>query len=112
VTNTDDTTDAASQPDGAGAAATGASDSIRDDSGLSYGRALDELESLLTALEEADVDVDRLTQQVARGVELVRFCRQRLSEVTADVDQVVADLMNDPGTGSASESATNGGGNG
>jgi exodeoxyribonuclease VII small subunit len=112
VTKTDDTTDAASQPDGAGADGAGATDSTRDDAGLSYGRALDELESLLSQLEAADVDVDRLTQQVARGVELVRFCRQRLSEVTADVDQVVADLMNDPGTESAAESATNGGGNG
>lgn len=105
MTSTDDPTDAPSQPDGA-------DDAAAADSGLSYGRALAELESLLSELEEADVDVDRLTQRVARGVELVRFCRKRLSEVTADVDQVVADLVNDPGAHSATESPTNGDGGG
>lgn len=103
MTSTDDTFDAmarpvaATEPDPAQAA---------DRSGLSYGKALEELESLLAELEEADVDVDRLTQQVARGVELVRFCRQRLAEVTADVDQVVADLMAVPETEELEESPT------
>lgn len=98
MTSTDDTTDAASRPDATEGATAAADTSGEDGSGLSYGRALEELESLLSELEEADVDVDRLAQNVARGVELVRFCRRRLAEVTADVDQVVADLVTDPGT--------------
>jgi exodeoxyribonuclease VII small subunit len=61
--------------------------------GLRYGEALDELEELLDDLEDADIDVDRLAERVARGVQLVRFCRERLAVVTADVDQVVADLL-------------------
>jgi len=64
-------------------------------SGLSYGQALDELEELLDELEDADIDVDRLADRVARGVGLVRHCRARLAVVTADVDQVVADLVAD-----------------
>ena len=60
-----------------------------------YGHALEELEELLEELEDADIDVDHLAARVARGVELVRFCRERLSVVTADVDQVVADLLAD-----------------
>lgn len=62
-------------------------------SGLRYGEALEELEELLDDLEDADIDVDRLAERVARGVQLVRFCRERLAVVTADVDQVVADLL-------------------
>ncbi len=62
-------------------------------SGLRYGEALEELEELLDDLEDADIDVDHLAERVARGVELVRFCRDRLAVVTADVDQVVADLL-------------------
>lgn len=64
-------------------------------SGLRYGEALEELEELLDELEDADIDVDRLAERVARGVQLVRFCRERLAVVTADVDQVVADLLVD-----------------
>lgn len=62
-------------------------------SGLRYGEALAELEELLDELEDVDIDVDHLADRVARGVELVRFCRDRLAVVTADVDQVVADLL-------------------
>ena len=61
--------------------------------GLTYGEALDELEELLDELEGADVDVDLLAERVARGVTLVRFCKARLEVVTADVDEVVAELI-------------------
>lgn len=60
-----------------------------------YGQALEELEELLEELEDADIDVDHLAERVARGVELVRFCRDRLAVVTTDVDQVVAELRAD-----------------
>ncbi len=69
------------------------STSSTDVSGLRYGEALEELEELLDDLEDADIDVDRLAERVARGVELVRFCRDRLAVVTTDVDQVVAELL-------------------
>jgi len=59
---------------------------------LTYGEALAELEELLIELEDADIDVDRLTERVARGAELVRYCQERLTVVSSDVDNVVADL--------------------
>lgn len=59
----------------------------------SYGEALAELEELLDELEGADIDVDLLAERVARGAELVRFCRARLQVVTEDVDAVVAELI-------------------
>jgi len=72
---------------------------------MRYGQALDELEELLEELEEADIDVDHLADRVARGVELVRFCRDRLAVVTTDVDQVVADLLADADGAPDAESA-------
>lgn len=70
---------------------------------LSYGAALDELEDLLADLEGADVDVDVLAGRVARGVELIRFCRARLDVVTNDVDAVVSELItiDDPSSAEA-----------
>jgi exodeoxyribonuclease VII small subunit len=64
-----------------------------DEGSVSYGEALEELEDLLDELEAADVDVDVLAERVARGVELIRFCRARLEVVTGDVDAVVAELI-------------------
>lgn len=77
--------------------------------GLRYGEALAELEELLDDLEDADIDVDRLAERVARGVQLVRFCRERLAVVTADVDQVVADLLVDGGDESAGDGGSDAG---
>lgn len=70
-----------------------------------YGQALEELEELLEELEDADIDVDHLAQRVARGVELVRFCRARLAVVTADVDNVVSDLYADTGSAGGGDPA-------
>ncbi len=59
---------------------------------LSYGEALTELEQLLTELEDADIDVDLLTERVARGAQLVRHCQERLAVVSGEVDDVVREL--------------------
>ncbi len=73
---------------------------------LTYGQALEELEELLDELEGADVDVDVLAERVARGVELVRFCRARLEVVTEDVDAVVAELISVEGGGGDQDRST------
>jgi exodeoxyribonuclease VII small subunit len=77
--------------------------------GLSYAEALDELEDLLDELEGADVDVDVLAERVARGVELIRFCRGRLEVVTGDVDAVVAELVAIQGGGAGAGAVGDGG---
>ncbi len=64
-------------------------------SDLSYARALDELDQILDELESSAVDVDTLADRVARGAELVRFCRERLHTVRADVEDVVESLLDD-----------------
>lgn len=81
---------APADPDGQPA---GEGQSTGDDRPPGYGEALEELEALLAELEGADVDVDVLAKRVARGVELIRFCRARLEVVTGDVDAVVAELV-------------------
>lgn len=60
---------------------------------LTYTQAVEELDDLLEELERADVDVDHLADRVARGAQLVRFCRERLDVVTSEVDGVVAELV-------------------
>lgn len=62
---------------------------------LSYGEALSELDQILAELESSAVDVDVLAERVARGAVLVRFCRNRLHTVRADVEAVVDELLDD-----------------
>lgn len=70
-----------------------------EDLGLTYAEALAELDEILGQLESSTVDVDVLAERVARGAQLVRFCRQRLQVVRVDVDTVVEQLLDDSAGG-------------
>ena len=61
-----------------------------------YAAALAELETILGGLERADVDVDVLATQVKRAAELIGFCRDRIGSARLHIEQVVADLGDDP----------------
>jgi exodeoxyribonuclease VII small subunit len=59
---------------------------------LGYAGAQDELETILSRLEDDDVDIDLLARDVERAAELIRFCRGRILAARGDVERVVADL--------------------
>lgn len=61
-----------------------------------YAAALAELEAILAELERSDVDVDVLAAQVKRAAELIAFCRDRIGTARLHIEQVVADLDDDP----------------
>ncbi len=65
---------------------------------ISYGDALAELESILAAIEEEQVDVDALAVKVKRSAELIKLCRERIEKATVAVDEIVGEL--EPGDGS------------
>ena len=65
---------------------------------ISYGEALAELESILAAIEEEQVDVDALAVKVKRSAELIKLCRERIEKATIAVDEIVGEL--EPGDGS------------
>jgi len=63
----------------------------------SYSAAVEELDEILAAIERDEVDVDVLSQKVARAVDLVRYCRERIAAAEIEVERVVADLaVEDP----------------
>ena len=62
------------------------------DQPASYAAAVAELDEILTAIERDEVDVDVLSQKVARAVTLVQYCRERLAAAEVEVERVVADL--------------------
>ena len=61
-----------------------------------YAAALAELETILSELERTDVDVDVLAARVKRAAELIGFCRDRIGSARLHIEQVVADLNDDP----------------
>ena len=62
---------------------------------MTYREALEELETILRALETDAVDVDDLTLRVERSAELIRLCRHKLRHAEASLDRVFDSLDED-----------------
>ncbi len=60
-----------------------------------FAAALSELNQLVDALESDDLDVDHLTERVARAAELVQWCRDRIDGARFSVEEVLVRLEND-----------------
>jgi exodeoxyribonuclease VII small subunit len=71
------------------------------DDRIAYGDAVAQLERILAELESDDVDVDRLGERVRVAVELIRVCRERITETEMEVTRIVADLDTESGTDQA-----------
>lgn len=46
------------------------------------------LEEILSQIEGGNMDIDRLTGQLAQAQELVAFCRKRLYSVEEDIKEI------------------------
>ena len=55
---------------------------------FSFEKALEELRSIVAALEGANVGLDDALKYYERGVELVRLCNERLNEAHVRVDML------------------------
>jgi exodeoxyribonuclease VII small subunit len=52
-----------------------------------------EVEEILAGLEQDEVDIDRLGGEVARAVELIQVCREKLERTDREVRELVAGLQ-------------------
>lgn len=59
---------------------------------IRYADAMAELERILEALEDDAIDVDELAAQVRRASELLKLCRERLTQTQVEIEKVVAEF--------------------
>ena len=57
-----------------------------------YGEAVEELERIITEIEEESVDVDALTEKVKRATFLIGFCKDRLKDTEVEVQKALSGL--------------------
>jgi len=69
-----------------------------DGSDLTFGAAMDELTGLVAELESDSLDVDELTDRVARAADLVQWCRGRIDGARFSVEEVLVRLDADAAT--------------
>ena len=56
-----------------------------------YAAAQAELEELLSALQQPSVEIDSLTQKVARAKELLEWCKEKLRTTESAIDELLSD---------------------
>ena len=59
---------------------------------ISYSEAFTELETLLEKLENKELDVDKLTEEVKRASELIRFCKSKLKDTESEIEKIIEDM--------------------
>ncbi len=58
---------------------------------MTYSEAMAEVEAILAGFESGDMDVDRLSAEVKRATELIKFCKARLGKAEKDVARILDD---------------------
>ena len=61
---------------------------------MKYSDAFDELQEIVSAMEEGQIGIDELAEKVKRATELIRICRLKLTSTEGDVQKILKDLEN------------------
>jgi exodeoxyribonuclease VII small subunit len=61
---------------------------------MKYTEAFDELQEIVSAMEEGQIGIDDLAEKVKRATELIRICRLKLTSTEGDVQKILKDLEN------------------
>lgn len=56
---------------------------------LTYEKALEELQTIHSALESDEISIDELSAKVERAYELLHFCKERLRATETQLEQLM-----------------------
>ena len=59
---------------------------------ISYDKAFEELQQIVSDMEEGEIGVDELSLKVRRASELIKICKEKLSSTEEDVSKILKGL--------------------
>ena len=62
-----------------------------------YAQAFEELQQIVSEIEEGQISVDELSEKVKRAALLINICKAKLSSTEEDVNKILKDLDNTNG---------------
>ena len=68
---------------------------MTSDGDKSFGEALEELEKILSGIEDESIDIDTLAEELQRATRLLESARAKLRRAELEVRQVVARIGDD-----------------
>jgi exodeoxyribonuclease VII small subunit len=57
-----------------------------------YTEAFEELNQIVSDIEQGEISVDELSQKVKRAAELIKICKAKLTTTEEDVSKILKDL--------------------
>ena len=58
----------------------------------SYVRAFEELQQIVSEIEEGQITVDELSEKVKRAAHLISICKEKLTSTEEDVNKILKNL--------------------
>ena len=65
------------------------------DDKIKYTDAINELEAIVSEIENEDISVDQLAEKVKRASFLIKICKGKLTKTEREVDEVLKDLKSE-----------------
>ncbi len=59
---------------------------------LSYNEAVAEIESIISKIENQELDIDELSTNVKRVAELLKFCKLKLKDTEEEVQKILKEF--------------------
>ena len=59
---------------------------------VNYTEAFEELQRIVTEIEQGEISVDELSEKVKRATELIKICKRKLTTTEEDVNKILKDL--------------------
>jgi len=59
---------------------------------ITYSKAFDELQAIVSEIEEGEISLDDLSEKLNRAAYLIKICKKKLSTTEKDVNEILRDL--------------------
>lgn len=61
---------------------------------INYTEAFEELQSIVSEIEQGEISVDELSEKVKRAAKLIKICKTKLSTTEENVGEILKELEN------------------
>ncbi len=59
---------------------------------INYTEAFEELQHIVSEIEQGEISVDELSEKVKRATELIKLCKNKLATTEEDVKKILTEL--------------------
>ncbi len=59
---------------------------------ITYVEAFEELQAIVSEIEQGEISVDELSEKVKRATELIKICKKKLTNTEEDVNKILTEL--------------------